>query len=235
MNNPENLSSGGCGSIEEIVLAEEELTSYQKASGTESPQSHQKIIAAIPCFNEERFIGSVVVKAKKCVDTVIVIDDGSTDATGEVACEAGAVVYRHGQNKGYGAAIRSAIEKGRELGADVMVVLDGDGQHDPKDIPHLIKAILDGEADVVLGSRFQGKYNEAPFYRHLGQRVLTTATNMTSGYRVSDSQSGFRAYSSKALDALNLYRKRDVNKLRDPIQYREKRAQDSRGANSCLL
>ena len=110
-------------------------------------QHKPKIIAAIPCFNEERCIGSVVLKTKKFVSSVVVIDDGSGDATADVAAEAGATVYQHDRNRGYGAAVRNALSKGRELGADVLVILDGDGQHDPKDIPRLIKPLLDGEAD----------------------------------------------------------------------------------------
>jgi glycosyltransferase involved in cell wall biosynthesis len=167
-------------------------------------QNKPKIIAAIPCFNEERCIGSVVLKTKKFVSSVVVIDDGSGDATAEVAAEAGATVCKHDRNRGYGAAVRNALSKGRELGADVLVILDGDGQHDPGDIPRLIKPLLDGEADVVVGSRFLQKGKKPPFYRRLGQRVLTSITNLGSGQKLSDSQSGFRAYSGKALKELNL-------------------------------
>ena len=167
-------------------------------------QNKPKIIAAIPCFNEERCIGSVVLKTKKFVSSVIVIDDGSSDATAEVAEAAGASVHQHDRNRGYGAAIRSALEKGKQLGADVLVIVDGDGQHDPKDIPKLVKPLIDGEADVAIGSRFLGESKRPPFYRRLGLRVLTAITNLGSGQRISDSQSGFRAYSSKALNALNL-------------------------------
>jgi len=170
----------------------------------EQHRNSPKVVAAIPCFNEERYIGSVVVKVKRYVDKVVVIDDGSTDATSEVAAGAGAEVYQHGQNRGYGAAIRSALEKGRQLGADILVILDGDGQHDPKDIPNLLKPLLSSEADIVIGSRFLGKAGKPPFYRRVGQRVLTAVTNVGSGQKVSDSQSGFRAYSSKALSALSL-------------------------------
>jgi glycosyltransferase involved in cell wall biosynthesis len=88
----------------------------------EEPKYKPKIVAAIPCFNEERCIGSVVVKAKKFVNSVVVIDDGSTDDTAEIAAGAGAMVHQHGQNRGYGAAIRSALEKGRQLGADVLEI-----------------------------------------------------------------------------------------------------------------
>ncbi|RLC93461.1 MAG: hypothetical protein DRI40_08760 [Chloroflexi bacterium] len=175
----------------------------QKAAGHTGPG--RKIIAAIPCFNEERFIGTVVLKAKKYVDCVVVIDDGSSDATAEVAAEAGAVVYKHGENRGYGAGIRSALQKGEELGADVLVILDGDGQHDPRDIPRIVQPVLGDEADIVVGSRFLGATGKKPpLYRHLGQRFLTTATNLGSEHSVSDSQSGFRAYPSKALRELTL-------------------------------
>jgi glycosyltransferase involved in cell wall biosynthesis len=162
------------------------------------------IVAAIPCFNEERFIGSVVLNVKKYVDRVLVIDDGSSDASVEIATAAGAVVHRHDGNKGYGAAIRTAVNFGKEEGADVLVVIDGDGQHDARDIPRLVKPVLDGEADVVIGSRFLGEASNAPLYRRLGQRILNVATNVGSGRRLSDSQSGFRAYSSRALGSLNL-------------------------------
>lgn len=177
---------------------------HQESTDSEVLQRKPKIIAAIPCFNEEKFIGSVVLKAKRYVDRVIVIDDGSTDATAEVATEAGAKVYRNKQNQGYGAAIRSAIAKGQNLRADILVIIDGDGQHDPKDIPELVRPIIDGKADVVVGSRFLGKGEKPPLYRRLGQRVLTVATNVGSGQRISDSQSGFRAYSLKTLKELNL-------------------------------
>ena len=170
----------------------------------EQPKTKPKTIAAVPCFNEERCIGSVVLKAKKHVDAVVVIDDGSSDATAEVAAEAGASVHQHKHNLGYGAAIQSALHKGKQLGAAVLVILDGDGQHDPNDIPRLVKPILDGEADVVIGSRFIGEGKRPPFYRRVGQRVLTIITNTGSRQKVSDSQSGFRAFSAKALNAMNL-------------------------------
>ena len=169
-------------------------------NGERKPQ----VIVAIPCFNEERFIGSVVLKARKYADKVLVIDDGSADASAEVARDAGATVYRHETNKGYGAAVRTALQKGREQKADVLVILDADGQHDPKYVPVLVKPILDGQADVVVGSRFLGEAQKVPFYRRLGQRALTVLTNLGSGHKLSDSQSGFRAYSAEALKVLNL-------------------------------
>jgi glycosyltransferase involved in cell wall biosynthesis len=180
------------------------LVMNPESIASESIQRMPKIIAAIPCFNEARFIGSVVVRAKKFVDSVIVIDDGSTDATAEIAAAAGADVYQHGRNQGYGAAIRSAFIKGRQLKADILVIIDGDGQHDSSDIAEVVKPIIEGKADVVVGSRFLGIGKKPPMFRRLGQRVLTIATNVGSKQTVSDSQSGFRAYSSKALETLYL-------------------------------
>ena len=162
------------------------------------------VVAAIPCFNEERYIGSVVLGVRKYVDRVLVIDDGSTDASAEIAAGAGAVVFSHGGNKGYGAAVRTALAKGREQGAGVLVVIDADGQHDARDIPRLVQPVLDGEADVVIGSRFLKGPNGVPLYRKMGQQVLTAATNVGSGHKLTDSQSGFRAYSAKAMNLLNL-------------------------------
>jgi glycosyltransferase involved in cell wall biosynthesis len=162
------------------------------------------IVAAIPCFNEERFIGSVVLKARKHVDRVLVIDDGSSDATAEVAAEAGAAVVRHDCNKGKGAALQTALRRARNEKADVLVVLDGDGQHDPRDIPRLIQPIVDGQADVVVGSRFVSATGKPPAYRRMGQGILTLLSNLGSGSGVTDSQSGFRAFSAQALRSLKL-------------------------------
>ena len=177
------------------------------AEGSKSAEKNGRkplIIVAIPCFNEERFIGSVVLKARKYADKVLVIDDGSADASAEIGRSAGAVVYCHGQNMGVGAAIRTALLKAKELGADVLVTIDADAQHDADDIPRLIGPVLAGDADVVIGSRFLGTGVRPPFYRRLGQRVLNIASNVGSGTRITDSQSGFRAFSSKALQALRL-------------------------------
>jgi len=162
------------------------------------------VVAAIPCFNEERFIGSVVLKAKKHVDQVMVVDDGSTDGTAEIARSAGAVVLSHDSNQGVGVATRTAIRKAREMGADIMIRLDGDGQHNADEIPAVIAPILKGEADVVVGSRFLAGKERPPFYRRIGQRILTTTTNVGSGTHIKDSQSGFRAFSARALEELRI-------------------------------
>jgi glycosyltransferase involved in cell wall biosynthesis len=162
------------------------------------------IIAAIPALNEETAIGSVVLRAKPHVDTVIVIDDGSTDATGKIAELAGAEVIRHGKNQGKGMALRNAFLRARELHADILVCLDGDGQHNPDEIPELLAPIQSRKADMVIGSRFLDIHSDIPRYRQAGQKVLTSLTNTVSATKVTDSQSGFRAFSKKAIDSISL-------------------------------
>ena len=176
-------------------------------SGTEETAEVElvrpKVAAAIPAFNEEVAIGSVVLKAKKHADEVIVIDDGSVDSTAEIAAMAGAKVLKHPRNLGKGAAIRTALDYAIVNGIDVLVLHDGDMQHDPDQIPEVIQPILDGTADVVIGTRW-GKRNGMPFYRRVGKRVLDHATSWATGKSVlTDSQSGFRAMSRTALESLN--------------------------------
>jgi len=170
-------------------------------------QRQPRIIAAIPCFNEERFIGSVVLKAKSYVDQVIVIDDGSTDNTAVVAEQAGATVIKHDSNQGKGAAVSTAFKQAREMGCSALVLLDGDGQHEPANIPSLLQPVLESKADIVVGSRFLQSKGYIPRYRIWGQRILTLLTNLGSRVRLTDSQSGFRAFSPKAIEALSFAEK----------------------------
>jgi glycosyltransferase involved in cell wall biosynthesis len=160
------------------------------------------VIAAIPAHNEARFIGSVVLSARRHVDLVLVIDDGSSDETAELAEVAGAVVIRHERNGGKGAAVNTAFREARRRGALALVLLDGDGQHRTADIAPVLRPVLDGEADVTVGSRFLAIKSDIPAYRQFGQHALTAATNLSSGVRLTDSQSGFRAFSRTAIEAL---------------------------------
>lgn len=138
-----------------------------------------------------------MLRTRKYADRVIVVDDGSSDRTAEVAAMAGAEVIRHPQNRGKGAALKTGFEN--VDGAQVIVTIDTDGQHDPSDIPKLVEPILQGEADMVNGSRYiNGNKKDTPLYRRLGQVVLDKATNLGSGLSVTDSQSGFRAYGHRA-------------------------------------
>lgn len=135
------------------------------------------------------------------------IDDGSTDNTAWIAEQAGARVVRHLRNRGYGAAIRSCFDYARNNGTTALVILDGDGQHRPEAIPTVMEPVVKGEADVSIGSRFLEKRSveKVPRYRRVGIKVLTRLTNLGSrrNKHVSDGQSGFRAYSRKALDVID--------------------------------
>jgi glycosyltransferase involved in cell wall biosynthesis len=172
-----------------------------------APDLHESLIViGIPAYNEEKTIARVVLEAQKHADIVVVCDDGSADLTGEIAEHLGAMIIRHEHNSGYGAAMQSLFKKARELNADVLVTLDSDGQHDPAEIPRLVKPIKDGFAEVVLGSRFINKKGTAdmPKYRKLGINVITKLTNGNSKNAVSDAQSGFRAYGKHALEKLSM-------------------------------
>jgi len=161
-------------------------------------------VAAIPCFNTQPFITGVVAKAKEHVDQVIVIDDGSGDGTAEAARAAGALVTTHDTNRGYGKAIRSCFEAAKTNDADILVILDGDNQHNPDEIPLLLKPLLKGEADLVIGSRFLTDEVTMPRYRKFGISVITLLFNLGSETKVSDAQSGFRAYDKKVFQSLSL-------------------------------
>lgn len=166
------------------------------------------IIACIPAYNEEKNIAKVVLGAQRHVDIVVVCDDGSSDLTAEIARRMGATMIRHKENLGYGAAMQSLFKKARDLGADVMVTLDADGQHDAREIPKLIQPILDGKADIVVGSRFLGEQvNNLPAYRRFGIKVINKLSGggPPKAGGVSDAQSGFRAYNNKAVQTLRLY------------------------------
>ena len=162
------------------------------------------IIAGLPMYNEEETIGTVVTMTKDFVDEVICVDDGSSDSSARIAESCGAIVHRHRVNRGYGGALKSLFQVAREKDVDILVILDSDGQHDPESIPDLIQPIIDGEADFVIGSRFVdgGRTEQMPAYRRLGIKVITAASNLSSDLDISDTQSGFRAFSRKAIERL---------------------------------
>ena len=164
--------------------------------------SNTGLLAVIPAYNEEISIGSVVLKAKNYVDSIIVIDDGSDDLTSEIARLAGATVIKHEKNGGYGAAIKSCFKYAKESDANILVIFDSDGQHDPSEIPHLVKKINEEDVDIVIGSRLLNGNDGIPTYRKFGMKVLNTVTNAASGLNISDTQSGYRAYSRDAIDKL---------------------------------
>lgn len=165
-------------------------------------------IALIPAYNEARFIGSVVLQVRQHVEQVVVVDDGSTDATAQTARAAGAMVYSMPQNGGKARAISEGFRYIRRLALfrealTAVVMIDGDGQHDASQIPTLLAPIEKGEADMVIGSRFIGIKSRIPKWRVFGQHALTLATNMASGIKSTDSQSGFRAFAPDVLPYLD--------------------------------
>ena len=159
-------------------------------------------IVCIPAYNEEIKINDVVKKSLPYADKVIVCDDGSTDDTAALAKKAGAIVISHEKNQGYGATISTLFDYCRKNNAEIMVTLDGDGQHNPDQIPDLINVILKHNVDVVIGSRSLKDDKDLPSYRKTGIKVITSTINSATNLKVTDSQSGFREYSKEAIDLI---------------------------------
>ena len=158
----------------------------------------------IPAFNEEKNIAAIITKLADITDTIIVCNDGSSDLTSDIAEKMGAFVINHEKNLGYGAAIRSIFLKAKELDGDILVTFDADGQHRIEDVEKVTKPIIDQEVDLVIGSRFLDESEkEVPQYRKVGIKVITKITNASIKKQLTDSQSGFRAYSKKVLAELN--------------------------------
>ena len=162
-----------------------------------------KITIGIPAYNEEKNIAGIISKLKKYTDSIIVCDDGSSDLTGDISEQLGAIVIKHSKNRGYGAAINSLFLKAKELEPDVFLTLDADGQHRIEDIPIVTDPIIKNEVDLVIGSRFlDTKSEEMPNYRKVGIKIITKITNLSIKEKLTDSQSGFRSYSRKALQEI---------------------------------
>jgi glycosyltransferase involved in cell wall biosynthesis len=175
-----------------------------KEPGLQASGKRQKIrvLAGIPAYNEASYVGSIVLQARQYVDEVIVVDDGSTDNTVRVAELAGATVIRHNQNRGYGATVQSILAEAKKRNPDVLVLLDADSQHDPNEIPNLVKAISEG-SDLAIGSR-EAQRDKTPRYRRIGQKVILRSTQFASKSNISDSECGFRAFSQRAISELEL-------------------------------
>ena len=157
------------------------------------------ITIGIPAFNEEKNIAGLIIKLRKFTDNILGCDDGSSDATADIAKALGATVISHQKNLGYGAAIRSIFLKAKEMNSDVLVTFDADGQHRVEDIQTVISPIWDKKFGIVIGSRFLSNEDTVPKYRKLGINVITKITNTSISEKLTDSQSGFRAYSNQVL------------------------------------
>lgn len=171
-------------------------------------QGHQHILVTIPTYNEEVAIASLVLRAKRYADEVLVIDDGSDDNTVEIARQAGAKVLENDENRGKGYSVQRAFEYAKESDADALVLMDGDGQHDTDEIPDLVGPVLHhgngGPVDMALGYR-AGEMTEMPAWRRVGKRVLDYVTATAAGSRemLTDSQCGFRAFSKDAIEVMD--------------------------------
>jgi glycosyltransferase involved in cell wall biosynthesis len=164
-------------------------------------KSKRYSIAIIPCYNEEQSIGSVILKTKRYVNQVLVVDDGSNDETKKIAKDAGAVVISHKKNKGKGAAIRTGFQYALDNDYDYVVTIDGDGQHNPNEIPDMLHSVMNNGNDISIGYRV-GNNTEMPMWRRVGKRVLDYTTSMGTGGFVTDSQCGFRAFNKKAVEGI---------------------------------
>ena len=158
-------------------------------------------IACIPAYNEEKPIFDVVKRCLQYVDKVIVCDDGSHDSTAVAAKNAGAHVLKHTKNLGKGAAMKSLFEYAKELDADMVVTIDGDGQFLPEEIPKLFTTLMETKSDIVIGYRFDDE-QDMPGYRKVGNKILDKITTIAADLPFRDTQSGFRVYSKKAIKSI---------------------------------
>lgn len=173
-----------------------------------------KVIAVMPAYNEQLMIVDVVDRVRKYVDDIVIVDDGSKDKTTQIVKSLGVRYILHDRNYGAGRATSNGIKAALYHNADIVVTLDSDGQHDPDEIPKLIKPIVDGKADMVIGSRFiqplgystlkKLKMIKVPKYRQFGIKVITWFCNIGSKQKVSDSQCCFRAFNKKALNSIKI-------------------------------
>jgi glycosyltransferase involved in cell wall biosynthesis len=175
----------------------------------------KRIVVVVPAYNEARLVGRVIAAMPAFVDEVVVVDDGSADGTAEEAWRAGAartgpvVVVRHPRNAGVGAAIRTGYRVALAQGADVVAVMAGDGQMDPRDLERVVGPVVRGEADYAKGDRLgaRAKPPGMPLVRYLGIEALTVLTRVAAGYgELRDSQSGYTAIGAAALRRLPLSR-----------------------------
>jgi UDP-N-acetylglucosamine---dolichyl-phosphate N-acetylglucosaminyltransferase len=162
-----------------------------------------KTIAIIPAYNEEKTIAEVLERTRPFVTEILVVNDGSSDQTAAIAKKAGVIVVSHSINRGLGAAIGTGFAAAQKYGADLALTLDADGQHDPSEIPKFIAAVKEG-AEVVIGSRMIEGAKGMPWYRKVAQLIGNITTFLLFGAWVTDSQSGFRGFSKKALEKIEI-------------------------------
>ena len=198
----ENARHGGNGGTTVIIT---DLATCNPEGRLRQQAGTVRTLVAMPAYNEEAYIAKTIVGAQQHADNVLVVDDGSKDDTVRIARALGAIVVRHETNKGYGGALQTIFCTAREIGAEELVIIDADGQHNPGEIPKLLAELRQGN-DVVIGSRFvEGMESYIPRYRKVGMKVLDTATTIAgTNLAITDSQSGFRAYGRRAIEAIRI-------------------------------
>jgi glycosyltransferase involved in cell wall biosynthesis len=160
------------------------------------------VLVCIPAYNAESTISQAIKRCQEFSNSVLVINDGSSDKTEFFAREAGAQIVTHKQNRGYGGAIKTALTEGLKRNAKVTITFDADLQHDANDIPKIIKPILSNEADIVIGSRFLTENDDVKPYRKFGIKFITKLVNFFSGSSIKDAESGLRAYGIDSLKTI---------------------------------
>lgn len=168
-------------------------------------KSMSSVFIVIAAYNEEKSIKDVVVRLLERYPNVVVVDDGSNDATIDRIRETGIFRLRHVVNRGQGAALQTGIQFALQQGAEVIVTFDADGQHDPGDIPAMIAPILSHDCDVTLGSRFLGHAHNIPFTRKILLKFGIFFTRVVSGIQVTDVHNGFRAFSRQAAQMIHIH------------------------------
>ena len=166
------------------------------------------IVAVIPAFNEEKAIKKVLKATLRYVDEIVVIDDGSTDSTYDEAFKIAKHVIRHVKNKGVGFALRGGIEKALQIGADWIVTLDADGEHNPQEIPRLLVASKQLHADIIVGSRFldRGEAVSMPFFKRASNAISTIMFRIFYRVKLTDTQSGFRVYRRNVFEIIDCHK-----------------------------
>jgi glycosyltransferase involved in cell wall biosynthesis len=165
----------------------------------------QRVLVVVPAYNEEKTIASVVERLRQVTPEFdrVVVNDGSQDATGDIVAAIGEKQLRHPCNLGYGRALQTGLKYSVLQGYDIVVSIDADGQHNPDDVPRMVSMLLEGGADMVIGSRFcGGRPYRSPIGRRVGQLLCSLLTPVLIGYRIYDTTSGFKVLRSEACEAL---------------------------------
>lgn len=160
----------------------------------------ESIFAVIPAYNEEKHIEKVISDSRKYVSNVIVVDDGSNDNSAKIAKKAGALVLKHPFNLGLGASLKTGCEAAIKLGADIIITLDGDCQHDASEIPILVQELKNNDLDIVFGER---TFNKMPFVKKTGNYFFYIIGKYLFNINIIDTQTGFRVFTKEAYNKIN--------------------------------